>query len=100
MPIIYKDLSYKIQGCLMEIYNVLGPGFREETYKQALITEFTRQKIKIATEYPIKIFYKGELIDEYKLDMVIEDKIILELKAVAEMHPKFEAQLLSYLKAL
>ena len=83
----------------MEVYNTLGPGFREETYKKALIEELKRQKIRFDIEYPIQIIYKDKSIDEYRLDMVVEGKIIVELKAVNEMHPRFEAQLLSYLKA-
>ncbi|MDI6793289.1 MAG: GxxExxY protein [bacterium] len=55
MSLIYKDLSYRLQGCLMEVYNTLGPGFREETYKKALIEELKRQKIKFSIEYPIQI---------------------------------------------
>lgn len=99
MEIIEKDLSYRLQGAMMEVYNQLGPGFREETYKQALIRELIIRGIPHEVEQPIPIHYRGEKIDEYRLDLLIESRIIVELKAVSELHPRFEAQLLSYLKA-
>ncbi|MBI4712774.1 MAG: GxxExxY protein [Planctomycetes bacterium] len=97
--LIYKDLAFKIRKCLMNVYNKLGPGFREETYKKALMKEFVNDNIPFSQEKPIPIKYDGDIIDEYRVDLVAFDKIILELKAVTEMHPMFEAQLLSYLKA-
>ena len=83
----------------MNVYNKLGPGYREETYKRALIKEFTKNNIPFVREKTINIAYDDEKIDEYKADLIAFDRIILELKAVNEMHPLFEAQLLSYLKA-
>jgi len=83
----------------MNVYNKLGPGFREETYKKALIKEFKLNDIPFKHEHPIPIRYANEIIDEYRVDIIVFDKIILELKSVSEMHPMFEAQVLSYLKA-
>jgi GxxExxY protein len=97
--LIYREMTFKIRGCLMNVYNKLGPGYREETYKKALIKEFTKHNIPFVREKTINIAYDDEKIDEYKADLIAFDKIILELKAVNEMHPLFEAQLLSYLKA-
>jgi len=97
--LIYEDLTYVIRGCLMEVYNRLGPGFREETYKRAVVEELRLKDLSYSREQIIEIKYRDKVIDEYQLDLVVEGKVILELKAVGEMHPKFEAQLLSYLKA-
>jgi len=97
--LIYREMTFKIRGCLMNVYNKLGPGYREETYKRALIKEFTKNNIPFVREKTINIKYDDEKIDEYKADLIAFDKIILELKAATEMHPLFEAQLLSYLKA-
>jgi GxxExxY protein len=97
--LIYKEQTFKIRRCLMNVYNKLGPGFREETYKRALIKELRTNDIPFEREKPISIKYNGETIDEYRLDLIVFDKIILELKAVTDMHPMYEAQLLSYLKA-
>jgi GxxExxY protein len=99
MGLLYKELSYKIRGCIFEVYNNIGPGFREETYKKAMQIELNNKEIDFETEKDIDIHYKDKKIDEYRLDLVVDNRIILELKAVSEMHPKYEAQLLSYLKA-
>jgi GxxExxY protein len=97
--LIYNDLTFKIRRCLMNVYNKLGPGFREETYKRARIKEFTKNGILFSREELIPVKYDGEIIDEYRTDLIAFNKIILELKAVSEMHSMYEAQLLNYLKA-
>ena len=97
--ILYKELGYRVQGLLRNVYYSLGPGFREQTYQRAVIRALQKQAIPFETEKTIDIIYDGEVIGEYGLDLVVEGKIILELKAVDELHPRHEAQLLSYLKA-
>lgn len=97
--LVYEELTYGIRGCLMEVYNRLGPGFREETYKKALVKELELAGLSSSREHTIEVRYRGGVIDEYRLDFVVEGKVVLELKAVGQMHPRFEAQLLSYLKA-
>ena len=97
--LLYEELSYQIRGALLEVYNTLGPGFREETYKKATLAELRRRKMKVSREVEVRIKFKGEEIDTYRLDIVVDDKVILELKAVDELHPRHRAQLLSYLKA-
>lgn len=99
MALLYEDLSFEIRGMLMEVFNVLGPGFREETYKLAVLAEAKRRGLSIQREVTFGVSYKGQLVDEFRLDLVIEDKVILELKAVDESHPRHKAQLLSYLCA-
>lgn len=84
---------------VFEVHNTLGPGFTENIYEEALAKELNSRKLKFTRQKNIKVFYKGEEIGEYKLDMVVEDKIILELKAVSAMNELFESQLISYLKA-
>jgi len=97
--IVYKELGYRVQGALRAVYFSLGPGFREQTYQRAVMKELQTQGIPFETEKVIDITYAGEIIDEYRLDLVVDGKIILELKAVDNLHPSHEAQLLSYLKA-
>jgi GxxExxY protein len=99
MPLVYEDLSYRIRGALYEVYNTLGPGFREETYKLALINELQRQGIPVAREVDFEVGYKGITIDLYRADIVVDAKVIIELKAVEQLLPRHTAQLLSYLKA-
>jgi len=96
--LIYEDLTYRIRGSLFRVYNHLGPGFREETYKQAVIVDFAEEGIPSVSEKLFPVFYRTKKVDEYKVDLIAFEKIILELKSVAELHPRFEAQLLSYLK--
>jgi len=97
--ILYRELGYQVQGALQDVYNSLGPGFREETYRRAVMKALQARGVPFETEKTIDIRYRGAVIDEYRLDLVVDGKIILELKAVDELHPRFEAQLLSYLRA-
>jgi GxxExxY protein len=97
--IIYKELGYRVQGALQAVYSALGPGFREQTYQRAVKQELAKRGIPFETEKGIEISYAGETIDEYRLDLVADGRIILELKAVDNLHPRHEAQVLSYLKA-
>lgn len=97
--LIHEEVTYAIRGMLIEVYNALGPGFREETYKTALMVEARRRGLSLAREVPIDVRYAGQIVDSYRLDLVVENKVVLELKAVDELHPRFKAQLLSYLKA-
>jgi GxxExxY protein len=97
--ILYKELGYQVQGALRAVYFSLGPGFREQTYQRAVMKELERRGLSFEAEKAIEITYAGEMIDEYRLDLVVDGRIILELKAVDSLHPRHEAQVLSYLKA-
>lgn len=97
--IIYKDLSYKIIRACFEVHNVLGPGYSEKIYEEAMSKELRDQGIDLERQKLIEVYYKGEKVGEYRLDHVVENKIILEFKALSELNKTFEAQLLSYLKA-
>lgn len=97
--LLYPELSFQIRGSLFEVYNTLGPGFREETYKIATCTELGRRGIPVSREFDIDVLYKDVLVDRYRLDIVVDSLVILELKAVEELHPRHQAQLLSYLRA-
>ncbi len=98
-PLIHEELSYQVRGILYEVYNTLGAGFREETYKLAVLNELGRQGIPAAREVDCEVLYKDVVVDVYRADIVVDGKIILELKAVDELHPRHTAQLISYLKA-
>jgi GxxExxY protein len=97
--LLYEDLTYQIRAVLYEVHKTLGPGFKEETYKIATLAELRRRGMPTAREVEIEIKFKGEIIDTYRLDIVVDGKVILELKAVDELHPRHKAQLMSYLKA-
>lgn len=97
--LLYPELSYKIMNLVFEVHNQLGPGYSEDIYENALTVELTRNNINFERQKSVDIFYKDVRIGVYRLDLIIEQKIILELKAVKELNELFEQQLLSYLKA-
>ena len=100
MEILYKDESYKIVGAAMNVYNVLGCGFLESVYQEALAIEFKCEGVPFEAEKEVRIFYSGvELKQTYKPDFFCYDGIIIELKAVSTIDASHRAQLYNYLKA-
>jgi GxxExxY protein len=97
--IIHKDLSYAIVGAAMEVHKILGPGFLESVYESALAYEFDLRGIPYERQKRLPVSYKDKFIGDYIADMVIADKIILELKAVSIITPAHEAQAHHYLTA-
>jgi GxxExxY protein len=97
--IIYRDLSYQIMAAVFEVHKELGPGFLESVYKKALVLELTNRGMKLGSEKAFDLTYKGKKVGTHRLDLVVEDKIVLELKTVERFAPHHTAQLLSYLKA-
>jgi len=96
--LIYKDLAYKIVGCFYNVYNELGPGFKESVYHRALAIEFDIQGIPHEEEKRIAIEYKSRNAGYYTPDFIIDKKIIVEIKAVDNMPKLYETQLYYYLK--
>jgi GxxExxY protein len=97
--IIHKDLSFAIVGAAIEVHRTLGSGFLEAVYQAALAHEMTLRQIHFEPFKKLPVTYKGILVGEYEADFVIENAIILELKAVSALHPKYEAQAIHYLSA-
>ena len=98
---IYNDLSEKIIGCAIEVHRHLGPGLLESAYQECLAYELDINNIKFKKELQVLIKYKSITLDcGYRLDFLIEDKIILELKSVEDTQPIHEAQILTYMKLL
>jgi GxxExxY protein len=97
--LLYKELSYEIIGVAMEVHNRLGYGFLEKVYENALMILFKREKIRVENQMSIKIEFENQIIGEYIADILVEDKIILELKAVNKILDVHKAQILNYLKA-
>jgi GxxExxY protein len=97
--ILYKELSYAIIGAAMEVHRVLGPGFLEAVYQAALAHELTLRGIPFEQFKRLPVYYKGVLVGEYEADFVVEEKIILEIKAMSKLHPKHKAQAHHYLAA-
>lgn len=95
---IYADITYKVRGCIFNVYNELGFGHKEQVYQKALEKEFIDKKIIYKREKGINVTYKGNVVGSYRPDFIVEDKIILELKALEILPKKLETQLLQYLK--
>jgi GxxExxY protein len=96
----YEELTYKIRGAIFEVYNTLGPGFKEGIYRNSLREEFDKRKIKYNDKKRIRIIYKGKEVGIYEPDFIVDDKVIIEIKAVDTLPKVFEKQLYSYLRAM
>ena len=94
-----NDLSERVIGCAFEVSNILGAGFLEKVYRRALMHELKLQDISAAAEYRLQVDYKGELVGDYVVDILVENKLVLELKCVTEFAPEHLAQALNYLRA-
>ena len=95
----YSDLTNKIIHCFYNVYNSLGYGFLEKVYENSLVLELKQNGLFTIQQMPIKVSYKEQPVGDYFADLVVADKIILELKAQEVLAPENEAQLLNYLKA-
>ena len=96
-----NELTYEIRGAIFEVYNTLGPGLLESVYEEALVFELLQRGLKVERQVEVPILYKGqELKTALRLDLLIENTIIVELKSVEEMKPVFAKQLLTYLRLL
>jgi len=96
-----REFTYKVIGCVYEVYNQLGPGLLESIYEQAMIRELRLKGLEVRNQVQVPVYYKGELIcHDLRLDLIVENKLILELKSVVEYRKLFEKQLLTYLRLM
>jgi len=94
-----NDITYAINGAVFEVNKVLGPGFLEKVYENALLSELRSRGLSVENQTPIEVFYKDVCVGEYFADILVEDKVIVELKTAERIEKIHEAQLLNYLKA-
>ena len=95
------SLTYKIIGCAIEVYKQLGPGLLESVYEQALIHELKLNDIPVESQVEIKVNYKGiNITDSLRLDLLVDDRVIVELKSVEEIKPIHHKQILTYLRLM
>ena len=95
----FEELSKRVIGCALEVHRQLGPGLLESAYEQCLAHELTSAKISFKLQWPLPVAYKGLLLDcGYRADLLFERELIVELKAVEQLLPIHEAQLLTYMK--
>lgn len=94
-----NGLTERIIGCAFKVSNTLGCGFLEKVYENALVHELRKNGFKAEPQHPINVLYDGVVVGEYYADILVDDTVILELKAVTDHHDIFTAQCLNYLKA-
>jgi len=97
--LLHGEITERIIGAAYEVYNILGYGFLEKVYENALVLELRGDGLDVKQQHPITVIYKGEVIGEYFADLIVEDKVIVELKSANAIDPAHEVQLVHYLKA-
>jgi GxxExxY protein len=95
----HKEITEKVIKAFYAVYNALGYGFLEKVYVQALVIELQNLGLEVARNVAITVFYAGQAVGEYFADLVVADRVIVEVKAARTSAPEHEAQLLNYLKA-
>lgn len=93
------DLCHQIVGVFYSVYNELGYGFLEAVYEEALAIGLTESGLRVTRQVATPIWFRGRVIGDYKADMIVNDAVLLELKAVRSLDPSHEAQILNYLRA-
>ena len=93
-----NDITYGIRGAVFEVHRVLGPGFLEKVYENALLVELRVRGYEAENQVPIKVYYKENVVGEYIADILVEGTVIVEVKTVEKLEKHHEAQLLNYLK--
>jgi len=96
---LYADLTEKIIGCAMRVHNKLGNGFQEVIYQRALAIEMRKAELEFQREFEMDIHYDDEVIGTRRVDFLVEDKVMVEIKALAEMDSSHPAQTINYLEA-
>jgi GxxExxY protein len=95
----HKELTAKIIDCAYKVHRELGFGFLESVYQNAFMIELTKAGLQCEQEKRIQVRYDGRVVGDFVADIVVEDKVIIELKSVSQVHPAHAAQLVNYLKA-
>ena len=96
-----KEITYEIRGAIYDVYKALGPGLLESVYEEALCFELEQRGLKVERQKQVPLVYKGNVLKtELRLDLLVEDQVIVELKSVEEMKKVFAKQLLTYLRLM
>ena len=96
---IHSETTQEIIKCFYTVYNTLGYGFLEKVYEKSLCIELVKAGFDVKSQYPISVFYHDELVGDYYADILVNNSVIIELKAIDTLHNSHENQLINYLKA-
>jgi len=99
IDMIHEELTSKIIGAFYTVYNTLGYGFLEKVYENSLVIELRKLGMLVEQQRKIDVFYDGQRVGEYYADILVDECVVLELKAADALAPEHEAQLINYLKA-
>ncbi len=99
MELLEKDLTEKIIGACFEVSNELGAGFLESVYEKALTIALGDKEVDATAQAPLNVLFRDKVVGDFYADILIDDKVIIELKAVKALSPEHEAQTINYLKA-
>jgi len=95
----YAELTHVVIGCAIEVINELGAGFVESVYQRALMIALRNKHLPALSRFPLQVLFRGESVGDFSADILVEDNLLLELKAVKELLPIHEAQIINYLNA-
>lgn len=95
----HSELTKEIIGIFYDVCNELGYGFTERVYENAMVISLKKKAFSVKQQVPVSVYYDGQVVGDYVVDLLVNDLVILELKAVRKLSPEHEAQLLNYLKA-
>ena len=93
-----EDLTEKIISCAIDVHRTLGPGLLESIYRACMVIELRRKGLRVDVERPVTLDYKGERVPTFRLDLVVNGCVVVEVKAVEQLHPVHSAQVITYLK--
>ena len=96
----YEDITHKIIGAAYQVFNQLGFGFLESIYQKAMVIELTKSELIVESEKPLKVFYDGQVVGDFYVDLFVENTVVVELKSVQNIIKEHEVQLVNYLKGL
>lgn len=97
--LLHKDLSYRLVGMAMKVHRELGRGFLERVYENAMAILLRKESLSFQQQFPLKVYFEGQIVGDYFADMIVENKIILEFKSAENLSPAYKAQAVNYLRA-
>ena len=93
----YSELTHSIIGCAMDVINELGSGFLESVYEKAMVVALIEIGLSVQSQKPLKVHFREKLVGEFYADLLVEEKVMVELKTVKALAPEHEAQIINYL---